>query len=46
MGTLKMSLYTAFQIIMQIGFKCHKHHFFYFSIKLMDGVVSQCSLDH
>ncbi len=37
--------YTAFQIIMQIGFKCHKIYIF-FSIKLMNGVVSQCSLDH
>lgn len=32
--------YIVFQIIMKIGFKCHKHLFFGFSIKLMDGIVS------
>lgn len=39
-------MYTAFQIITQIVFKCHKHYIFCFSLKLMDGLVLQGSLDH
>ncbi len=39
-------IYTAFQIIMQLDLSIINIIFFYFSIKLMDGVVSQCSLDH
>lgn len=38
--------YTAFQIIMQIVFKCHKDSILCFSVKLMDGIVSQGSVDH
>ena len=38
--------YTVFQIIMQIVYKCHKDYTLCFSIKLMDGIVWQGSLDH
>src|SRR4029434_10852090 len=42
---VRVRIYTAFHIIRQIVFKGHKHSFFVFSIKLMDGIVSQGSLD-
>ena len=44
-GDLILSYTAAFYIIMQIGFKGHKHSFFSFWIKLMDGIASQGYLD-
>uniref|UniRef100_M4ADA4 PNPLA domain-containing protein n=1 Tax=Xiphophorus maculatus TaxID=8083 RepID=M4ADA4_XIPMA len=38
--------YTVFQIIMQIGFKCHKDYIFCCAIKFIDGIVCQGSLNH